>query len=113
MDVSKSKATTNTQSTINQPACEHSSSSSSSNDSPDVLSHSDRSDGCQASSKSPKSTLTKSTASPRIVEAAPVMLNVSQIENHKSSTTTAIATSNEQESRVEVSGKVATSPIFL
>ncbi|KAL6263453.1 hypothetical protein P5V15_006245 [Pogonomyrmex californicus] len=86
----------------NQPAPGHSETSSN-KDSPDPLSHSNRSDKLQDSSKSSK--ITKGTISTKIIEATPTMLNVSQNETHKSPILTTNVTSNEEESR-EISGDV-------
>lgn len=104
MDLSQKKSAT--QNTIDQPASGHSSSSSSGNDSPDPASRASRASRFQTSSK-----FSKNTAGSKIVEPVPTMLNVPSTENHKSSTSTTF--NNEEESRVEVSGKVTNNSCSL
>ncbi|XP_011643891.2 uncharacterized protein LOC105431422 [Pogonomyrmex barbatus] len=87
----------------NQPAPGHSETSSN-KDSPDPLSHSNRSDKFQDSSKSSK--ITKGTISTKIIEATPTMLNVSQNENRKSPILTTNATNKEEEESREISSDV-------
>lgn len=101
MDLSK-KIVTDAQN-VNEPISEHSSGSSSSNDSSDPSSRASRPDKFQDLTKSSKTTVTKGTVSTKITEVASA--NVSQDENHKSSTMTTNVSSNEEESRVEISGR--------
>lgn len=102
MDLSK-KIVTDAQNVFNEPTSEHSSGSSSSNDSSDPSSRASRPDKFQDLTKSSKTTVTKGTVSTKITEVAST--NVSQDENHKSSTMTTNVSSNEEESRVEISGR--------
>lgn len=106
MDLSKKKAATDTQDTIDQSASGRSSSGN--DDSPDPSSRVSRTSRPQTPSKSPKSTV-----GTKIVDPTPTMLNVSLTENHKSSTSTTNAINNEEESRVEVSGKVTNVSTYL
>ncbi|XP_019695935.1 uncharacterized protein LOC105180824 isoform X2 [Harpegnathos saltator] len=102
MDVSKKKAATDTQDTIDQSASGHSSSSSSSgNDSPDPPLRASRASRFQASSKSSRDTASSKTVEPPLV---PTMLNAPLTENYKSPTSATNAINNEEEGRMEVSG---------
>lgn len=101
MDLSK-KIVTDAQN-VNEPTSEHSSGSSSSNDSSDPSSRASRPDKFQDLTKSSKTTVTKGTVCTKITEVAST--NISQDENHKSSTMTTNVSSNEEESRVEISGR--------
>lgn len=101
MDMSE-KIAADAKNTFNEPASEHSSGS------PDPSSRTSRPDKFQDSSKSSSITVTKSTVSTKITEVASTMLNVSQNENHKSPT----STGNEEESQVEISGRVIGSLII-
>lgn len=113
MDISQKKVATDTQSTPtiqNQPASDQSSNSSSGNDSPDPSSRVSQSDKLQASSKSSKAAVTKGTVSSiEITEVASTMLNAPQSENRKSSTSTTNAISNEEEPRIEITGRLVSS----
>lgn len=103
MDVSK-KITTDAKNAFNELASERSSSSN--NNSPDPSSRANQPEKFQDSAKSPK--ITKSTVNTKITELASTMLNISQNENHKSSTLTTNVTGkeDEEESRVEISGRI-------
>ncbi|KYN10448.1 hypothetical protein ALC57_17409 [Trachymyrmex cornetzi] len=104
MDVSK-KIATDAQN-FNEPISEHNNVSSSNNYSPDSSSRAGQSDKFQDSSKCSKITVTKDIIDTKITEAASAMLNVSRNENHKSlSTLTTNVTNNEEESRMEISGR--------
>lgn len=107
MDVSK-KITTDAKNAFNEPASERSNGSSNNNN-PDPSSCTGQSDKFQDLSKSSKITVTKSTVSTKITEVASTMLNISQNENHKSLTSTTNVTGNEEESRVEISGRTISS----
>lgn len=102
MDVSK-KITTDAKNAFNEPVSERSNGSSNNNN-PDPSSCTSQSDKFQDSSKSSKITVTKGTVS-KITEVASTMLNISQNENHKSLTSTTNVTGNEEEFRVEISGR--------
>lgn len=101
MDVPK-KITTDPKNAFNELASERSSDSNS--NSPDPSSRANQPDKSQDSAKSSK--ITKSTVNTKITEVASTMLNISQSENHKSSTLTTNVTGNEEESRVEISGRI-------
>jgi len=106
MDVSK-KIATDVQNSFNEPRFQHSNISTSNNNSPDLSSRVGQSDKFQDSLKCSKITVTKDIINTKITEAASAMLNVSHNENHKSpSTSTMNATNNEEESRVEISGRI-------
>lgn len=104
MDVSK-KITTDAKNAFNEPASERSKGSSINNNNPDPSSCASQSDKFQDSSKSSKTIVTKSTVNTKITEVASTMLNVSQNENYKSLTSTTNVTGNEEDSRVEISGR--------
>lgn len=104
MDVSN-KIATDAQNAFNElPSERNNGNSSSNNNSLDPSFRASRSDNLQDSLKSSKTTVTKGTVNTKITEAAFTMLNVSQNENHKSSTST-MNIRNEEESRVEISGR--------
>lgn len=105
MDASK-KIATDAQDAINEPASEHSNVSSSNNNSPDSSSCPSQPDKFQGSSKSSETTVNKSIVSTKITETASTMLNVSENANHKSPTLTTNVTSNEEEPRIEISGRI-------
>jgi len=100
MDVSK-KIATDAQNAFNEPVSGHSNVNSSNNNSLD--SSASQLDKFQDSSKIFKTAVTKNTINTKIIETASTMLNISQNENHKSLTTNVI--SNDEESRVEISGR--------